>query len=182
EWVLSMLPDYPDLDTSQPRTISALYPAEACEQNLSGQALVGVMIGSGGGVIAGPRLLRGTGYPILDDAAVAAIRDIPFEGQGRPIAYQYDFNFDSENCRSVAPAPAAAPAPAPAPAASPELAPESVREPQPQPQQEFNPELAPESVREPEPQPEPEVHSGSILQQLQDSLENPEQFSEEFID
>lgn len=190
EWVLSMLPDYPDLNTSQPRTISALYPAEACEQNLTGHALVGVMIGSGGDVIAGPQLLRGTGYPILDDAAITAIADISFEGQGRPIAYQYAFNFDSQNCQSVAPAPA------PAPATSPELAPESIPEPepqpQPQPQQEFNPELAPESVPEPEtqpqsklqpePQPEPEVHSGSILQQLQHSLENPDQFSEEFID
>lgn len=179
EWVLSLQENYPDLNTSQPRTISALYPAEACDQNLSGQALVGIVIGAGGGIMSGPRLLMGSGYGVLDNAAVAAIRDVNFEGQGRPIAYQYAFSFDSENCQSVAPAPVA-------PAAPPESPSENTQEPEIQPEiePELNPELNLESMEESpgdlesETEPEP-THSGSILQQLESSLQNP---SSEFTD
>ena len=100
-WVLGVQQSYPDVEGSQPISISDVYPVEACEQQLSGRALVGVVVGSGGEILAGPELLLNTGYPVLDNEAVQTVREFVTTqalGGGTPTAYQYAFNFNGENC------------------------------------------------------------------------------------
>ncbi|WP_413166540.1 hypothetical protein ACL6C3_07480 [Capilliphycus salinus ALCB114379] len=100
-WVSGLQESYPDIQTDSPISISDVYPIEACEQQLSGQALVGVVVGSGGEILAGPELLLDTGYPVLDNEAVQRVREFAASegsGGGGPTAYQYSFSFNSENC------------------------------------------------------------------------------------
>ncbi|MCG5060652.1 MAG: hypothetical protein KA714_22410 [Limnoraphis sp. WC205] len=100
-WVLGVRESYPDVQSAQAISISDVYPAEACEQQLNGQALVGVIIGSGGEILAEPELLLDTGYPVLDDTAIQKVQEfISTESlaRGNPTAYQFAFNFNSESC------------------------------------------------------------------------------------
>ncbi|MFZ1029885.1 MAG: hypothetical protein WAN66_27080 [Limnoraphis robusta] len=100
-WVLGWLESYPDVQSAQAISISDVYPVEACEQQLSGQALVGVIIGSGGEILAGPELLLDTGYPVLDDTAIQKVQEFVSTeslARGNPTAYQYEFYFNSESC------------------------------------------------------------------------------------
>ncbi len=104
QWVLAMRESYPDVESAQSISVSNVYPAEACEQQLSGRALVGVLVGAGGEVVSGPELLLDTGYPILDNTAIDKVQEIVATqslGRGTPTAYQYAFNFNSENCGRV---------------------------------------------------------------------------------
>ncbi|MGB3191527.1 MAG: hypothetical protein WBB43_19135 [Limnoraphis sp.] len=103
-WVLGVQQSYPDVQGSQVVSISDVYPSEACEQQLSGRALVGVVVGSGGEILAGPELLLDTGSGVLDNTAVQTVREFvtsQASGGGTPTAYQYAFNFNSENCGDV---------------------------------------------------------------------------------
>lgn len=101
-WVNRLLTDYPDLETASPMVANRLYPAEACEQQLTGKALIGVVAGTGGEILRGPEPLLATGYPVLDNAAIAAVREMTFDPSRSPKAYQIQFQFNSqENCRTV---------------------------------------------------------------------------------
>lgn len=120
-WVNRLLPDYPNLETASPMVANRFYPAAACEQKLTGKALIGVVAGEGGEVIQQPETLLGTGYPVLDDAAVAAVAEMTFDPSSSPKAYQIQFQFDGqENCKTIdnpspeTPNPAGATAPPPA--------------------------------------------------------------------
>ncbi|MEB3282298.1 MAG: hypothetical protein VKK42_25605 [Lyngbya sp.] len=100
-WVSGLQQSYPDIQPASPISISDVYPVEACEQQLNGQVLVGVVVGSGGEILAGPELLLDTGYPVLDNEAVQRVREFAaYEDSGgeTPTAYQYAFEFNSENC------------------------------------------------------------------------------------
>ncbi|MEA5518836.1 hypothetical protein, partial [Limnoraphis robusta] len=111
-WVLGWLESYPDVQSAQAISISDVYPVEACEQQLSGQALVGVIIGSGGEILAGPELLLDTGYPVLDDTAIQKVQEFVSTeslARGNPTAYQYEFYFNSENCGEMSSPEQAAP-------------------------------------------------------------------------
>ncbi|WP_049557229.1 energy transducer TonB [Limnoraphis robusta] len=115
-WVLGWLESYPDVQSAQAISISDVYPVEACEQQLSGQALVGVIIGSGGEILAGPELLLDTGYPVLDDTAIQKVQEFVSTeslARGNPTAYQYEFYFNSESCGEVSSPEQAAPQAAP---------------------------------------------------------------------
>ena len=103
-WVLGIQQSYPDVQGSQVVSISDVYPSEACQQQLSGRALVGVVVGSGGQILAGPELLLDTGSGILDNKALQTVQEFvttQASGGGTPTAYQYAFNFNSENCGNV---------------------------------------------------------------------------------
>ncbi|HAO11281.1 MAG TPA: hypothetical protein DCQ51_08955 [Planktothrix sp. UBA8407] len=101
-WVNSLLPDYPNLETASPRVADSLYPAAACEQKLTGKVLIGVVVGEGGEILQKPELLLATGYPVLDDAAVATVGAMTFDPSSSPKAYQIQFQFNSqENCKTV---------------------------------------------------------------------------------
>ena len=103
-WVLGIQQSYPDVQGSGVVSISDVYPSEACEQQLSGRALVGVVVGAGGEILVGPELLLDTGSGVLDDTALQTVREFvttQASGGGTPTAYQYAFNFNSENCGNV---------------------------------------------------------------------------------
>jgi hypothetical protein len=101
-WVNSLLTDYPNLETASPMVANRLYPAAACEQQLTGKALIGVVAGTGGEILRGPEPLLATGYPVLDNAAIAAVREMTFDPSNSPKAYQIQFQFNAqENCRTV---------------------------------------------------------------------------------
>ncbi|MFY7804809.1 MAG: energy transducer TonB, partial [Limnoraphis robusta] len=111
-WVSSLVSSYPDLESARPIAISDVYPAEACEQQLSGQVLVAVLIGSGGEILAGPELLLDTGYPVLDDTAIQKVQEFVSTeslARGNPTAYQFAFNFNSESCGEMSSPEEAAP-------------------------------------------------------------------------
>lgn len=101
EWVTGLLASYPNLQTTSPQSVSALYPASACEQKLEGKALIGVVVGENGAIIQGPERLLGTGHGVLDQAAEEAVRNVAFEASSQPKVYQFQFQFNSENCQSV---------------------------------------------------------------------------------
>lgn len=102
DWVNGLLANYPNLETSSPIGVNNLYPNAACEQKLTGKALIGVAVSETGEILQGPELLLATGYPLLDDAAKAAVREMPFPASNAPKAYPIQFQFNSEeNCRTV---------------------------------------------------------------------------------
>ncbi|MEL7039165.1 MAG: hypothetical protein AAFO04_26680, partial [Cyanobacteria bacterium J06592_8] len=103
-WVLPILESYPNLRTASPMVFSDIYPLEACERQLTGEALVGVVIGSNGEILAGPELLLDSGYPVLDNYAVQKVDEFVSTqavGGENPTAYQYAFDFNSNNCGEV---------------------------------------------------------------------------------
>ncbi|MGL5081037.1 MAG: hypothetical protein ACRC8A_06070 [Microcoleaceae cyanobacterium] len=99
-WVLSLQQNYPDLETAGLYTVTDAYPPEACSQQLAGLGLVGVLVGTGGEILAGPELLRSTGSSILDDEALGKVQEFPGEAASVPKAYQYAFEFSPETCRT----------------------------------------------------------------------------------
>lgn len=102
DWVNGLLTNYPNLETASPIGVNNLYPNAACEQKLTGKALIGVAVSESGEILQGPELLLATGYPLLDDAAKAAVEEMPFQPSNAPKAYQIQFQFNSEeNCRTV---------------------------------------------------------------------------------
>ncbi|WP_254174474.1 energy transducer TonB [Planktothrix pseudagardhii] len=101
-WVNGLLTNYPNLETTSPIGVNNLYPNAACEQKLTGKALIGVAVGETGEILQGPEVLLATGYPVLDDAAKAAVQEMTFDPTNSPKAYQIQFQFNSEeNCKTV---------------------------------------------------------------------------------
>ncbi len=164
-WGQQLLQDYPNLVSKGYETLEIVSPAEACDQQLSGKAVVGVVMGTGGEVLRGPKLLSSTGYSVLNNAAMAKVEEVvvtQLSGQVRnqPAVFWYAFDFNPDNCATPQPASEATPPPA-------------VQQPQPvettpvetQPPVDVNPsneveESFPSSpemtIPEPEPEPEPE--------------------------
>ncbi|MEA5495865.1 energy transducer TonB, partial [Limnoraphis robusta] len=101
DWLFRLAENYGDVKTTEPITISDVYPVEACKQQLTGRALVVVVIGSGGEILEEPKLLSDPGYPVLDDTAIQKVQEFVSTeslARGNPTAYQYAFNFSSESC------------------------------------------------------------------------------------
>ncbi len=115
-WAGQLSQDYPSLEAKPPETISSFYPAEACPQQLSGIATVGVAVGTGGEILKGPELLSGTGYSVLDNAAMAKVGEFAVTQLGaqvgsEPTAFWYTFDFNPDNCATPQPATEATPPP-----------------------------------------------------------------------
>lgn len=74
-----------DLATLASRQIAQrlLYPEEAIARGLEGEALVMLFLDANGNSVAA-RLERGSGHTILDDAAVAAARQVSALPEGEP--------------------------------------------------------------------------------------------------
>ena len=90
-----------------PQTISDVYPEAACERKLEGNALVGVLVSPDGVIETGPKLLVDSGYQVLDEAALDAVRNRSFESSDRSKLYQYELSFNSSNCTVAQPTPEA---------------------------------------------------------------------------
>ncbi len=156
-WVNGLLTNYPNLEMTSPIVANRLYPAAACEQKLTGKALVGVAVSETGEIVQGPEVLLATGSPVLDDAAKAAVGEMKFDPTNSPKAYQIQFLFNSEeNCKTVnnqTPEPANTPAASPPPPAQP-TPPTSETE-QPANPVEQKPPESPQLTPEPQPESNP---------------------------
>jgi Gram-negative bacterial TonB protein C-terminal len=102
--------------------LSYSYPKAACAQKLSGQVYVGaVFAAQSGTLVSGPTVLRTSQQPILDEAAINAVKSAGVESTGMNQArtFTFDFQYSEEACGGTgAPAPSA-PAPSGAPASTP---------------------------------------------------------------
>ncbi|MDY6806373.1 MAG: energy transducer TonB [Cyanobacteriota bacterium] len=96
EWAIALGLEERNLMT--PSNISDVYPDAACSQNLTGKALVGVLVNADGEIVEGPKLLLGSGSDILDEAALSAVSDRSFETSDKSKAYQYAFSFNNSGC------------------------------------------------------------------------------------
>ena len=156
---------YPDLlPGGQNFPVNVVYPQEACSQKLEGKALFGAVVIPEGSLRATPRIIMTTGYPILDDAAMAVFKSQTLTFPPAPTHKLYqvevEFKYDPKICgatpRSTAspapvpiPIPNITPAPAPAPAPTPKPSPAPVPTPKP------SPAPAPAPTPEPSPAPAP---------------------------
>ena len=160
------------------------YPVAACSDKLEGKALFGAVVRPQGSLRATPQIIMTTGYPILDDAAMAVFKSetLTFPPATTHTFYQVqvEFKYDPKICggaplpsrtgpieqppaptRSPAPAPAPAPtrspspAPAPAPTRSPSPSPAPAPAPAPAPTRSPSPAPAPTPSPAPEPAPAP---------------------------
>lgn len=160
-WINTARASYPNLELKR-IVIPHPYPPQACPDQLQGFAQVGVIVDAKGQLVAAqpsldlnlnpspvkpsaqaeltnPQFLQSTGLPILDEAAIAAIKAQTFPASGNPqlLLIGFDFKYSEAVCSGTAP-PAASPAPptpdSPTPAASP---------PAPQPTAPLNLELSP---------------------------------------
>ncbi len=96
EWAIALGLEERNLMT--PSNISDVYPDAACSENLTGKALVGVLVNADGEIVEGPKLLLGSGSDILDEAALSAVSDRSFETSDKSKAYQYAFSFNNSGC------------------------------------------------------------------------------------
>lgn len=102
EWALELgLTEEGNL--TSPQTISDVYPEAACDRQLKGNALVGVLVSPDGTIERGPKLLVNSDYAVLDEAALDAVSKRSFSSSDRSKLYQYEFNFDSSNCTAAQP-------------------------------------------------------------------------------
>ena len=156
------------------------YPVAACSDKPEGRALFGAVVKPQGSLQADPTIIMATGYPILDDAAIAVIQSLTFPPASTHKLYQVEveFKYDPKICggaplppRTVpieqppaptpspasapAPAPTRSPSPAPAPAPAPTRSPSPAPAPAPAPTPSVSPEPAPAPAPTPSVSPEP---------------------------
>lgn len=62
--------------------------------------LIGVVVAPDGTLVEDPQLLKSTGYIKLNQSAMGAVLNTPFEASDSPVAYQFsvDVSYDAENC------------------------------------------------------------------------------------
>jgi hypothetical protein len=96
EWAMAL--DLEERNLTNPTNISDVYPDAACSENLTGKALVGVLVNADGAIIEGPKLLLGSGNNVLDEAALSAVSDRSFDASDKSKAYQFAFTFNSSGC------------------------------------------------------------------------------------
>ncbi len=82
--------------------IDGIYPKEACLAQLSGTAVVSMIVDSTGNVNGEKELIKSSGYPILNDQAIAQIqqiRHVPNISKiARPYLAQINFQYNPRYC------------------------------------------------------------------------------------
>lgn len=80
--------------------VAATYPKLACLNRLEGTATIGVLVDPEGQVVGEPQLIQSAGYPVLNQAAVAAVAGQTFEAKGEFKAYPVKVKFQpsEERC------------------------------------------------------------------------------------
>jgi hypothetical protein len=133
-------------------SVNVTYPVAACSQKLEGKALFGAVVTPQGSVKAEPRIIMATGYPILDDAAIAVIKSqtLTFPPASTHKLYQveFEFKYDPKICSAI-PGPTPSPAPAPAPVPIPDSTPVPATVPVPAPTPKTSPAPAPAPTPKP---------------------------------
>lgn len=87
----------------QQLTLSGIYPKEACVGKLEGTAAYGVTVNSTGNVI-NTRLIKSSGYPLLNDQALRQIGSHGFAndtGTNKPYHVYVNYNYNSQICPSL---------------------------------------------------------------------------------
>lgn len=160
----------PDVEKELP---TLPYPQAACEGKYEGTAVVGAVFNPEGqlvaegdqGLTANPELLESSGYPVLNQAAIAAVQGFGAQtasGKYQRIVYQIPYQYSEEDCAAAAapqssPTPDSSPSPTPSqsPQASPTPSPQASPSPSPTPTAESEASPSPSSAAEPTPTPTP---------------------------
>jgi TonB family protein len=100
DWVKGLRSDYSQVKGTPAKTVTDFYPAAACESQLQGKAVVGVLVGSGGEFLEGPVLLNSSESDILDNAALNYVQEQNFSSQEPPRAhwFAFDFQYAQKQC------------------------------------------------------------------------------------
>ncbi len=106
------------------RDIPAPYPLLACP--LGGKVILGVAVDPQGHLVDsssfGPQIIQSSGYDILNQAALAAVRHYEFSATGAYQLFLVAFDFVApSSCSSSSPAPTSSPSAVPSPVATPTL-------------------------------------------------------------
>ncbi|WP_084639787.1 energy transducer TonB [Geitlerinema sp. PCC 9228] len=103
DWMESLRSNYPQVEDTSAKTVTDFYPAAACESQLQGKAVVGVLVGSGGEFLEGPVLLNSSESDILDRAAVNYVKEQNFSSPDAPQAYwvAFDFQYAEKQCTEI---------------------------------------------------------------------------------
>lgn len=76
------------------QAIAASYPDAARSLKLQGTALVGVLVNAEGKLMGEPQLFQSSGYPILNQAALEAVKQHEFAAAGTVKAYSVEIRFE----------------------------------------------------------------------------------------
>ncbi|NEQ23182.1 MAG: TonB family protein [Microcoleus sp. SIO2G3] len=87
--------------------ITGTYPIEACPKQLAGTTVVWAMVGTNGSV-TDPQVIKGTGYPVLDQRALEVVKSQRFgnrTGSPQPYRVNVSFEYNKEKCPASLAAP-----------------------------------------------------------------------------
>jgi hypothetical protein len=86
--------------SAAPGSITVDSNIRLCVDNPPLNGLVGVLVNPEGGIVGNPKLLKSTGYENLNQAALNAVRQSPFEAATQFTTYEFTVNvgYDAENC------------------------------------------------------------------------------------
>ncbi|MEM9904433.1 MAG: hypothetical protein AAF921_05340 [Cyanobacteria bacterium P01_D01_bin.44] len=75
------------------------YTPRICDEAPT-DGLIGVVVAPDGSLAGDPQILKSTGYPDLNNGAVGAVLNTPFEPSDSAIAYEFtlEVNYSTENC------------------------------------------------------------------------------------
>ncbi|AFY67507.1 TonB family protein [Geitlerinema sp. PCC 7407] len=82
-------------------TAVSLYPTDACYAKPEGAAAVGVLVDPEGKIVEDQlMILQSSGYKAFNDAALAHVKEMPFEGTGeyQQILLPFEFRYSEEIC------------------------------------------------------------------------------------
>jgi hypothetical protein len=105
------------LDELKQERIAATYPKEACALKQDRQAVVGIVVDGGDRLVGQPRLIQSSGFPLFNQAALAAVADHKFDNPGdanQPYLVTVKFVYNADECPAETSQPTVPDPPAPA--------------------------------------------------------------------
>ncbi|MEM8806197.1 MAG: hypothetical protein AAGF01_09235 [Cyanobacteria bacterium P01_G01_bin.38] len=88
-----------DLQVVDSASIPIDYTPRICDEAPT-DGLIGVVVAPDGSLVGDPQILKSTGYAGLNNGAVGAVLNTPFEPSDSAIAYEFsvEVNYSTENC------------------------------------------------------------------------------------
>ncbi len=97
-WFAKIRENHTDL-LWQPQDLAVPLPALACRYQIQGQGSIGALVDAEANLVGEPALIQSTGYPLLNEAALEAVRTHSFENTGTHQVYLLRIIFEpSESC------------------------------------------------------------------------------------